>query len=195
MTIVYFVRHAQPNYNNHDDLTRELTAQGLVDRMKVVDALRETTVDAVLSSPYQRAVDTVQPLADLRGLTVETDADFRERKVGDGWLEDFTSFAMRQWSDFDFALECGESLRQVQKRNMAALRRAMEKYPGEPLAIATHGTAMGTILNHFDPQWGYQSFLRILDVMPYIVRLEIDTEGRCIAREEILMMQKQWRRP
>ena len=25
MTTVYFVRHAQPNYENHDDLTRELT--------------------------------------------------------------------------------------------------------------------------------------------------------------------------
>lgn len=28
MTNVYFVRHAQPNYENHDDLTRELTEKG-----------------------------------------------------------------------------------------------------------------------------------------------------------------------
>ncbi|SHO51528.1 hypothetical protein SAMN02745217_03242 [Anaerocolumna xylanovorans DSM 12503] len=25
MTVVYFVRHAEPNYNNHNDETRELT--------------------------------------------------------------------------------------------------------------------------------------------------------------------------
>ena len=31
MTIIYFVRHAQPNFNNHDDLTRELTMQGWQD--------------------------------------------------------------------------------------------------------------------------------------------------------------------
>ena len=29
MTTIYFVRHAQPNYENHDDLSRELTRQGL----------------------------------------------------------------------------------------------------------------------------------------------------------------------
>ena len=40
MTTVYFVRHAQPNYENHDDLTRELTEKGLQDRMKIVEAFR-----------------------------------------------------------------------------------------------------------------------------------------------------------
>ena len=35
MTNVYFVRHATPNYDNHDDLARELTAQGLKDRKQV----------------------------------------------------------------------------------------------------------------------------------------------------------------
>ena len=28
MTTVYFVRHAEPNLMNHDDLTRELSAKG-----------------------------------------------------------------------------------------------------------------------------------------------------------------------
>lgn len=28
MTTVYFVRHAKPNFDNHDDLTRELSTQG-----------------------------------------------------------------------------------------------------------------------------------------------------------------------
>ena len=32
MTTVYFVRHAQPNYENHDDMLRELTAKGMEDR-------------------------------------------------------------------------------------------------------------------------------------------------------------------
>ena len=30
MTNIYFVRHAEPNYNNHDDLTRELSPKGFV---------------------------------------------------------------------------------------------------------------------------------------------------------------------
>lgn len=174
MTTVYFVRHAQPNYQNHDDLSRELTPQGLRDRMKVVEALKNVTVHRVFSSPYKRAVDTVAPLAEGRALPIVTDADFRERKVGDGWLEDFTSFAKAQWADFDFALEEGESLRQVQTRNLAALNRVLKKHPGETVVIGTHGTALSTLMEHFRPGFGYEGFDRIRGVMPWLVRMTFD---------------------
>ena len=184
MTTVYFVRHAQPNYENHDDLTRELTEKGLQDRMKVVEVLREIPVHAVLSSPYKRAVDTVQPLADQRGLSVVTDADFRERKVGDGWLEDFTSFAKLQWANFDFALEHGESLRQVQVRNAAALERALARYDGKTIVIGSHGTALSSLVEYYVPGFGYEGFDRIRNIMPWVVRFTF--EGRnCIGVEEI----------
>lgn len=37
MTTVYFVRHAEPDFNNHDDMTRGLSARGLKDRKLVTD--------------------------------------------------------------------------------------------------------------------------------------------------------------
>lgn len=40
MTNVYFVRHAHPNYENHDDLTRELTEKGLQDRKLVTELMK-----------------------------------------------------------------------------------------------------------------------------------------------------------
>lgn len=184
MTTVYFVRHAQPNYENHVDLTRELTEKGLQDRMQVVEVLREIPIHAVLSSPYKRAVDTVQPLAEQRGLPIITDADFRERKVGDGWLEDFTAFAKRQWADFDFALEHGESLRQVQARNVAALERVLEQYHGKTIVIGSHGTALSTLVEHFAPGFGYEGFDRIRNIMPWVVRFTFE-DGNCIGVEEI----------
>lgn len=184
MTTVYFVRHARPNYDNHDDLTRELTRKGLQDRMKVVEALRDVPIHAVLSSPYKRAVDTVQPLAEQRGLPVLTDSNFRERKVGDGWLEDFTAFAKAQWADFDYALEHGESLRQVQNRNLTALRRVLDAYAGRTVAIGSHGTALSTLVEYFRPGFGYAGFDRIWGVMPWVVRFTFDGET-CVEVKEI----------
>ena len=184
MTTVYFVRHAQPNYDNHDDLTRELTEKGLQDRLKVVAALGEAPIRAVLSSPYKRAIDTVQPLAHRLGLPVETDVDFRERKVGDGWLEDFTAFAKLQWADFDFALEHGESLRQVQQRNVEALGRALKTYEGHTIVIGSHGTALSTLVEHYAPGFGYEGFDRIRNVMPWVVRFTFDG-NTCTSVKEI----------
>lgn len=39
MTHIYFVRHAQLNYDNHDDFSRELSEKGLEDR-KLATALK-----------------------------------------------------------------------------------------------------------------------------------------------------------
>ncbi|MBO5666764.1 MAG: histidine phosphatase family protein [Firmicutes bacterium] len=188
---VYFVRHAEPNYENHDDLTRELTEQGRRDTLLVTEFLKDKEIGAVWSSPYHRAIDTVKDFADKAGLTIETDYDFRERKVGDGWLEDFDSFAEKQWADFEFALEHGEALGEVQKRNLDALKKVLDRVVPQQInvAIGSHGTALSTVVNFFDPTFGYEDFQRIVDLMPWIVELEFEGD-RCVGVKEYDLFQK-----
>ena len=176
MTDIYFVRHAQPNLENHDDLTRELTAKGAADCALVTEYLKNVPVDAVFSSPFRRAVDTVRPQADARGLTVQTIADFRERKIGNEWIDDFNSFAARQWADFDYKLPDGESLREVQARNVAALCNLLREYSGKTLVVGSHGTALSTVINYYAPRFGYEQFDEIRGLMPWIVRFGFEGE-------------------
>lgn len=183
MTHIYFVRHAQPNYENHDDFSRELSQKGLADRALATDYLRDKGVDAVLSSPYLRAVDTVAPLAQTLGLTVETVEDFRERKVDSVWIEDFDGFARRQWGDFDYKLSDGESLGEAQRRNLRALDRVLERFADKTAVIGSHGTALSTIIHHFRPEFGYESFERIRPLMPWIVHFTFDG-NLCVKVEE-----------
>ncbi len=174
MTTVYFVRHAQPNFDNHDDLTRELTPKGLQDRLLVRDLLADVPVDAVLSSPYKRAVDTVQPVADQRGLAVQEISGFRERCITGEWIADFNGYCQAQWADFDYKLPGGESLREVQQRNVAALHHVLQRYAGQTVVIGSHGTALSTIIHHFDPTFGFDGFNRIRRLMPWVVRFTFD---------------------
>ena len=182
MTHVYFVRHAQPNYENHDDRSRELSPKGLADRALAADYLRDKGVDAVLSSPYRRAVDTVAPLAEELGLAIEPVADFRERRVDSGWIEDFDSFARRQWADFSYKLSDGESLGEVQARNLRALNGVLERFAGRTVVIGSHGTALSTVIHHFRPGFGYESFERIRPIMPWVVHLVFDGK-QCVSVE------------
>lgn len=174
MTRVYLVRHAQPNVNNHDDLTRELSEKGLADTALVTRFLSDKDISAVLSSPYKRAVDTVKPFADGAGFEVEIIPDFRERGIDNVWIEDFNSFAQRQWSDFDYKLSGGESLREVQRRNIAALEAALERFENRNIAVGSHGTALSTIINHYDPKFGYEDFEEIKPLMPFVVCFEFN---------------------
>lgn len=194
MTTIYFIRHAQSDPSHRDDRTRPLTEAGLRDSRLVTACLSSRGISHILSSPYKRAVDTVAHLSDTLGLPIETDEAFRERDAG-GWHGDnFLDFVRTQWENFDHRTQDGESLAMVQARNVAALERAIGKYRGQTIAVATHGTALGTILNHYDPNWGYRSFMRILNTMPYVIRLEISDDGTKPRFSEILRVEKQWRK-
>lgn len=120
MTTVYFVRHAEPNYQNHDDASRELSAKGMKDRRLVTRFFADKNIDIALSSPYKRAVDTLRDFTEGKGLKIELVNGFRERKVERVWIEDFTAFSKAQWMDFDYKLAEGESLSEVQERNISA---------------------------------------------------------------------------
>ena len=184
MTTLYFVRHAEPNYNNHDDLTRELTENGLRDRHKAARWLADKNATLVLSSPYKRSVDTVQPIADAIGQKeIETYYDLRERTVCDEWLYCFDEYAKNQWSDFTYKLEGGECLGEVQARNVAAINEIVKKYAGHNIAIGSHGTALSTIIHYYtDGKWNFDDFQRIKKVMPFIVKLVFEGEN-CISCE------------
>ena len=116
MTTIFFVRHAEPNYNHHDDALRELSSKGMKDRKLVTRFLSNQQIDVVLSSPYKRAIDTVIDFADSKGYAVKIIDAFRERKVDGGWIEDFTAFAQKQWNDFSYKLSEGECLQEVKQK-------------------------------------------------------------------------------
>ena len=194
ITNVYFVRHAEPNYNNHNDMTRELSPKGLLDRELVSNYFADKIVDVVLSSPYKRAIDTVSPIASSYGLSVIPVNDFRERKIDGCWIDDFDSFTRRQWEDFSYKLSDGEALSEVQARNISALHCVMEQHAGKTIVIGAHGTALSTVLNYFLPEFGYEDFMRIKPTMPWIVHF-LFSQGKCVKIEEydpLLCTSRNW---
>lgn len=176
MTHVYFVRHAQPNYDNHDDYTRELTEKGLEDRKLVTAFLEDKEIDVVLSSPYIRSVDTVKHFADANGFMIKTIDDFRERKVDSVWIEDFYGFTKKQWEDFTYKLSDGETLGEVQERNIAALKQVLQEYEGKNIVVGSHGTALSTIVNYYEPEFGFEAFEKIRTLMPWVVHFIFEGE-------------------
>ena len=157
-TNIYFVRHAQSDYSNKDEKLRPLTEKGMEDRMRVTKALQDKNIVAVYSSPYKRAYDTVKDLADRYGLEINVVEDFKERKVDNAWVEDFRAFSRKQWGDFNFKLENGECLREVQERNVTAFYDVLKNNLGRNVVVGSHGTALSTIINYFSPDFGYDDF-------------------------------------
>ena len=83
MTDFYFIRHAEPRYDA-DDRTRGLSEKGLRDRALAAECLADKSVDVVLSSPYRRAVETVEVFAEERGMEVLPVEDSANSHGGSG---------------------------------------------------------------------------------------------------------------
>ena len=173
MTKVYFVRHAQPEHDHADDRTRPLTAEGMADAKLVLETLKDKQIEVFYCSPYKRSLSTIQETADFYGMTIHTDERLRERVKG----ADGNNHGMfrKRWEDLDYHEDGGESIHMVQERNIEALQEIVAANSGKNIVIGTHGTALSSIMNYFNPNFGCADFLRIIDWMPYIV--ELDFEG------------------
>lgn len=174
MTEVYFVRHAEPDYSIHDDRIRPLTEKGMIDRQLVTQFLQTQGIEHVYSSPFKRAIDTIKDYADKNNLTIKYIEDFKERKIDSVWIEDYKAFSKNQWDNFNYKFNDGECLKEVQDRNIKALNELLIKHKNNKIAIGSHGTALCTIINYYDPSFGYKQFESVKILMPWIVKFTFE---------------------
>ena len=190
MTTIYFVRHCKPDGKIQDDRNRPLTEEGLEDSIKVAEILKDKKIDVFISSPYKRSHDSIKKTADSYGKSIQTDERLRERKAG----KDSNNHEMfkKRWADFAFAEDDGESIGAVQKRNIEALREILKKYQDKNIVIGTHGTALSSIINFFDNSFNGESFMKIIDFMPWILKMEFDGK-KFLCKEDVFHIQKEYK--
>lgn len=168
MAKVYFIRHSIRDISYKHDESAPLTEDGVRLAQDLVEIFKDKEITHVYSSPFKRALDTVTPIAENKGLKIKIVHNFYERTVGD-WIDNFLEFAQRQWKDFDYKLENGESLNEVKQRIVPAFEDLINRSEGD-LIICGHGTSLSVLFNHLtDGTFGYEDFceMNMPDVFVY----------------------------
>ncbi|MDG5472438.1 phosphoglycerate mutase family protein [Jeotgalibacillus sp. ET6] len=179
LTTIYLVRHAHSIYSP-DELNRPLSERGKEDAVRVTSLLKLEKIDTVISSPYKRAIQTVEGIAQYIEKEINIVEDFRERLLSDKPIEDFQHSILKVWEDAAFSWEGGESNVTAQQRGVQALFEVLEKHQGQRVAIGTHGNIMVLIMNYFNKQYDVK-FWRELK-MPDIYKLNF--EGKSLLQVE-----------
>ncbi len=173
MASFLLIRHAEAAWS--PDPMRPLTAAGREAAEDLAVRLDATPVEAICSSPYRRALETVAPLARRRGLPVEELADLRERELGCPAGLAFDAAVAATLADPDLAHAGGETSRCAQQRAVSLVEALAARRSGGPLVLSTHGNWITLLLNHFDPDVGFD-FWKALR-FPDVHRLELDGSG------------------
>jgi 2,3-bisphosphoglycerate-dependent phosphoglycerate mutase len=179
MPMIYFVRHAHSIWTPEE--MRPLSSQGFEDAVRVADVLEDYPIDAMYTSPYTRAWQTVEPLAERLGLALYTEPDLRERNLGDGPFENHLQAVAAVWQNPTFAHPGGESNLAAQQRGVAVVERLKQLYADDQIVLATHGNLMALILQYYQPSIDFE-FWKIL-TLPDIYALDFrESEGGILER-------------
>ena len=92
----YVVRHAKAGDRadwEGDDRLRPLSKPGKRQAEGLVQLLKEAKIEAVLSSPYLRCIETVDPVARHFGIQVEQERSLAEGQSGDKIVQLVRQFA------------------------------------------------------------------------------------------------------
>ncbi|MFN3788686.1 histidine phosphatase family protein [Massilia sp.] len=154
-TTVLLIRHGETAWNaekrlqGHLDIA--LNAEGERQAALLGAALAAEPIDHIISSDLQRARQTAEAIARVRGAQVGIDPALRERCYGgfEGLL--YSEIAVRfprefaAWQARDVDAELppgtnqGESFRAFFERVSAAIARHVAAHPGKTLALVAHG--------------------------------------------------------
>jgi probable phosphoglycerate mutase len=154
-TNIILIRHGETAWNaerrlqGHLDIP--LNAEGERQARLLAEALAPGRIDLLVSSDLQRARQTAQAVATLRGLPLQIEAGLRERCYGgfEGLLyaeieQRFpVEFAAWQGRDIDGILpdgkNRGETFRAFFDRATEAILALAAAHPGQTLALVAHG--------------------------------------------------------
>jgi probable phosphomutase (TIGR03848 family) len=131
-----------------------LNAEGRAQAARLVDRLHDVELDAIYSSPMQRALETAEPLARHAKRDVETMDELNEIEFGEWTGRSLEELDRRDdWRRFNEIRSlgrppAGESMLEVQARALGAVEAIRRRHPDGICAVVSHGDVLRCLIAH-----------------------------------------------
>ena len=159
MPILLLIRHGETDWNRSGrvmgDQSIPLNEAGEHQARACAEVLGRTPITGIFTSPVLRAVQTAEILRRPHGIPLQYIAELREIGVGhwvNRYWKDFADDpAKRDWyAQPDLARPTGgETLREVQRRAVAAVEQVTKCPRDRPYVFVSHGDVIRAILAHY----------------------------------------------
>lgn len=159
MPILLLIRHGETDWNRSGrvmgDQSIPLNQAGERQAKACAEVLSRTPITGIFTSPVLRAVQTAEILRQGHETPLQHIPELREIGVGDWinryWRDFAEDPAKRDWyTQPDVARPSGgETLREVQRRAVAAVEQVIKHPQDRPYVFVSHGDVIRAILAHF----------------------------------------------
>jgi probable phosphomutase (TIGR03848 family) len=132
-----------------------LNAEGQAQAQQLASRLTDVRLDAIYSSPLERAVQTAAPLAAQHNLETTINNDFLELDFGD-WtnctfqeLQDQPQFQRFNSFRSNTRIPGGELMLEAQARAVAGLGKLCAQHPGQTVAVVSHADLLKAAVAYY----------------------------------------------
>lgn len=168
---IYVIRHCKAEGQSSES---PLTAIGFRQAIELAAFFANVKVEQIISSPYKRAIQTIQPLAERLKVEIEIDSQLEERVLSTEPLPDWFEKLRKTFDNHNLKFEGGESSEEAASRIIEVVESVF-KSDFENTIIVTHGNLMALLLNHYNKQFGFVEWSNLSN--PEIYLLNSDSSG------------------
>ncbi|CAM3957158.1 histidine phosphatase family protein [Mesobacillus zeae] len=165
---IYIIRHCKAKGQAPE---AQLTESGFRQAEQLTEFLSDRKIERLISSPFTRAVLSVQPLSEKLTIDIENDARLAERILSTKDFPDWPEKLEATFDDINLSFESGESSLEATGRAVAVIED-MIRSKEENIAVVTHGNLMSLLIRHYNPGFGFKEWKSLSNPDVYLLTLE-----------------------
>lgn len=169
---IYLIRHCQATGQAPD---AQLTEVGNKQAVDLAEFMQQWRVEHVVSSPFTRAIQSVEPVAEQLNLSITIDDRLAERILSSEDLPDWLEKLKASFNDEELKFSGGESGKEATARAMAAFNDMKDG-----TAAVTHGNLLGLLLKQFDTRYDFSAWKKLTN--PDVFKVTISDENTSVVR-------------
>jgi 2,3-bisphosphoglycerate-dependent phosphoglycerate mutase len=166
---IYVIRHCKAT---GQEIEAELTREGFEQANGLAEFLSNYPIQKVISSPYVRARQTIEPFLKIQGMGMLIDNRLGERVLSGNneplpnWLDDLRA----TFEDDSISFNGGESSKEATDRIMALVEEIMND-EAENIALVSHGNLTTLLLRAFNESYGFNEWQAMTNPDVFVIKL------------------------
>jgi 2,3-bisphosphoglycerate-dependent phosphoglycerate mutase len=179
MKKIFLIRHCEAQ---GQPAQAPLTNKGHTQAIALSEFFRDIPIDRIISSPFKRTIQSIEPLAKRLNLEIETNDLLTERVLSSQNLSDWLEKLRDTFDDLELKFEGGESSNEAMKRIVEVVEGAFESETQNTI-IVTHGNLLSLLLRYNNNEFGFDEWRNLRNPDVFLLK----NENNDVTFERILM--------
>ncbi|MGE7880032.1 histidine phosphatase family protein [Peribacillus muralis] len=163
---IYIVRHCEAQGQPSES---QLTEKGSKQAEYLADIFRNAKIDRIISSPFLRAIQSVEPLSEKIKIRIEIDERLSERTLSTKDLPDWFEKLKATFNDMELKFEGGESSQEAKNRIVNVVEEVFKSVTGNTV-IVSHGNIISLLLRNYNSDFDFECWKNLSNPDIFLIK-------------------------